>query len=267
MSTKTTLSTADALFIGRGYDPRTADFWDRKGVALNIASTFSLGVPELGDADFLIKAATGTEVPDEAETVTYLASDTNASPHDAAATTTTINGVTVWDVRDGATYGRNLVSVATHDSAIVAMTVLISGYDYTGQAMSESHPITAGGTTKTRTGDKAFAYVKSIAITAAADASANTLNIGTGEMLGLPFAMEKKGHMTAATLGGAQELINVASNAVVYEATGGTATTTTGDVRGRITFNAALDGSKEAIVTYYVADWNTQEGVAGVVQA
>ena len=271
MSTNHTLSTSDTQWIGGGYAARLFNFWGRKGVPIHSASGFSLGTPALGDADFLIKAATGTELPDAAdpgETVTYTAGgDTGASPLDAAATTTTINGVTVWDVRDGATYGRNLVSVATHDSAVVAMTILISGFDIYGNAMTEQQAISASGTSKTATGYKAFAYVRSIAITAAADASANTLNIGTGAKLGLPFVLAKKGHMQSVSLGGVQEQINVASNAAVMEGTATTASATTGDVRGTVAFNTALDGSKEAFVWYHVAGHASGAGLIGVTQA
>lgn len=266
MSTAT-LSGANTLFVGRGYDANTADFWGRNGAPVHPPIRAELGAAALGDADFLIKAATGTEIPDAAETVTYLASATDASPHDAAATTTTINGTTVWDVRDGATYGRNLVTVATHATAMVAMTVLISGYDYTGQAMSELHTISATGTTKTATGYKAFAYVKSVALTAAADASANTINIGTGAKLGLPFKLAAKGDAISATIGGVQELINVASNASVMEGTSSASTTTTGDVRGTVAFNTALDGSGLPVLWYYVAGHGTGAGLAGLTQA
>lgn len=265
MSTKQ-LSRADNNFLGSGYDPLTFNFWDRQGVPVHPASGFSLGAPVVADADFLIKAATSTELPDT-ETVTYTASDTDASPHDAAATTTTINGVTVWDVRDGATYGRNLVSVTTHASSVVAMTILISGYDYTGKAMSELHTVTATGTSKTVTGSKAFAYVRSVAITAAASAEANTLNIGTGTKLGLPFKLEKLGHILAASIGGVTESIGVASNATAVAAVTTTATTSTGDVRGTIAFNTTLDGSKEAFIWYFVAGFNSAAGITGVAQA
>ena len=265
------ITTADNTFVGNGYDARAFAFWERKGVPVHFASGFSLGTPALGDADFLIKAATGTELPDAAdpgETVTYLASaDAGASPVDAAAPTTTINGTTVWDVRDGATYGRNLVSVATHSSAVVAMTVLISGFDIYGNAMTEQHSITATGTSKTATGAKAFAYVRSIAITAAADASANTLNIGTGSKLGLPFKLEKLGHLLAASIGGVTESIGVASNATAVAAVTTTASATTGDTRGTIAFTTSLDGSKEAFVWYHVAGHGSGAGLMGVAQA
>lgn len=241
-----------------------------KGIVDGMVSTgpefYSLGTPGVADADWLIKAATSTELPNT-ETVTYLASATDASPHDGLATVTTVGGVSVWDVRDGATYGRNLVSVATHNSSVVAMTVLLSGYDYLGQAMSELHTITATGTSKTATGKKAFAYVASVAITAAGDAEANTLNIGTGSVIGLPVRLEKIGHVAAASLGGVQELINVASNATVVAAVATSpATTTTGDVRGSITFNGTLNGSAEAMVGYYVSARNST-ALHGVTQA
>ena len=240
------------------------------GLPTALPMTVSLGTPALGDADYLIKAATSTELPNNA-TITYLATATDASPHDAAAATTTIKDtsgqtVTVWDVRDGATYGRTLDLVATHSSSLVAMTTVISGYDWIGQPMSALYTTTATGTEKTVAGAKCFAYVKSVAFTSAGNATTNTINIGTGAYLGLPYAMEKKGHMIAATIGGVQELVNVASNATVYEATTTTATTSTGDVRGRITFTTSLDGSAEPIVTYYVAARGTDD-LHGVVQA
>lgn len=271
MSTNHTLSTSDTQWIGGGYNAYLMNFWGRKGAPVHPASGFSLGTPAVADADFLIKAATGTELPDAAdpgETVTYTAgSDADASPLDAAATTTTISGVTVWDVRDGATYGRNLVSVATHNSSVVAMTILISGFDIYGNAMTEQHSITATGTSKTATGAKAFAYVRSIAITAAADASANTLNIGTGSKLGLPFKLEKLGHILAASIGGVTESIGVASNATAVAAVTTTASATTGDTRGTIAFTTSLDGSKEAFVWYHVAGHASGTGLAGVAQA
>ena len=268
-----TLSTADTNFVGRGYHPAFANYWERKGVPTTLpVFKAELGAPSVADADFLVKAATGTELPDT-ETVTYTPATDGTSPLDGAVDTATIypNGAgsatTVWDVRDGATFGRNLVSVATEDSAVVAMTILISGYDYLMQSMSELHTITATGTSKTATGTKAFAYVESIAITAAGDAEANALNIGTGSVLGLPFALQDKGDILSATIGGVQEQVGVASNLTVVAAVSTTATTSTGDVRGTVTFNGTLDGSAECVVWMHVAAPNTAEGLAGVAQA
>lgn len=270
MSTST-ITSADTTFVGRGRRAQMVNFWGRQGVPVHLPTKAVLGTPAVADADYLIKAATSTELPN-AETVTYLATATDASPHDAAAETTTIypggQAVTAWDVRDGATYGRNLVGVATHSTDVVAMTVLISGYDYALQPMSQLLDFPAAGTntTLTATGTKAFAYVTSVAITAAGNAEANTLNIGTGVRLGLPFALASTADMIKAAFGGVEELINVASNATVYAAVTSTATTTSGDVRGTISFNTTLDGT-ETTVWYYVAGHATAAGVAGVVQA
>ena len=270
MSTST-LTSADSIFVGRGRRAQMTNFWGRQGVPVHLPTKAVLGTPEVADADYLIKAATGTELPN-AETVTYLATATDASPHDAAATTTTIYpaglAVTAWDVRDGATYGRNLVGVATHDTDVVAMTVLVSGYDYALQPMSQLFDFPAAGTntTLTATGTKAFAYVTAIAITAAGDAEANTLNLGTGTRLGIPFALASTADVIKAAFGGAEELINVASNATVYAAVTSAATTTSGDVRGTVTFNATLDGT-ECTFWYYVAGHATAAGIAGVSQA
>lgn len=274
MSTQN-LSRADDLFLGKGDDRGVYARQGRRGVPVHLESLFSLGTPAVADADFVIKAATGTELPDAAdpgETVTYTAAnDSGASPLDAAATKTTVvpmggsTGVAVWDVRDGATYGRNLVSVVSHATTAVAMTVTISGYDYLFRPMTETHTVTNAA--KTYTGKKAFAYVASVAITAAADASANTLNVGTGSVLGLPFRLETLGHMTFTSLGGTQELVNVASNATVVAAVASTASATTGDTRGTITFNGTLNGTNEAFVKYFISGRNSATGQVGVAQA
>ena len=276
MITRRILSTTHKQFIGRGRDLMLSRANRLIGAEVMLPTFVSFGTPGVPDADFLVKAATGAELPnaaDPGETVTYTTETDGTTPLDSAAPTPeTISlpdgsTVEVWDVSDGAAYGRNLISVVTHGSAVVAMTILITGYDYLYRAMTELHTITAGTTTKTATGYKAFKYVKSVAITAAADASANTLNLGTGTKLGLPYALQKKGQLLQATLGGVQELINVASNATVMEATATTATNATGDVRGTVSFNTALDGSKEAACWMYVEDINSGTGLVGVAQA
>ena len=263
---KSTISGADDLYTGRGYNAYMRNYWERKGVPVVLPSKFSLGEPAVADADFIVKGASSGELPDT-ETVTYTAATDGTSPLDSAATTTTVNGETVFDVRDGATYGRNLVSVATHATAVVPMTIVISGYDYTFQPMSELHTITAGTASKTATGKKAFAYVSSVAITAAASAEANTLNLGTGSVLGLPFRLTSTGDMFKASIAGVQETINAGSDATVVAGVSTTATTSTGDVRGTIAFTGTLDGSSDCEVWYAVADTATSAGIAGVAQA
>lgn len=264
------ITRSDTLAWGSGMDTQAYAANRFRGVDCIMVTRASLGTPAVADADYLLKAATSTELPNT-ETVTYTPDTDGTSPLDGAVSTTSIgvNGstVTVWDVKDGATYGRNLVCVATHSSSVVAMTIVISGYDYLKKAMTQSFSITAGTTSKTATGTKAFAYVSSIAITAAADAEANTLNIGTGSALGLPYKLAKIGDVVSTTIGGVQELINVASNATFVAAVTSTASATTGDVRGTVTHTTALDGSKEPIVFYYVSGRNSAAGIVGVTQA
>jgi len=276
MNIKQNISPADQLPVGRGRERMLVKKDRTAGAEVMLPTLVDFGTPAVGDADFIVKAATGAELPnaaDPGETVTYTTATDGTTPLDSAAPTPeTIllpNGSTasVWDVSDGAEYGRNLVSVATHATAVVAMTVLISGYDYLKRSMSELHTITATGTTKTVTGTKAFYYVQAVAITAAADASANTLNLGTGAKLGLRYALQKLGHCIQASIAGVQEQINVASNAAVVAAVATTATNATGDVRGTITFNEALDGTKRPMCWMYVEDTGTAVGLLGVTQA
>jgi hypothetical protein len=266
------LSKADDLYVGRARSHVLNDGGSQKGIQIHPLVMVDFGSPALGVADLVVKAATSTELPDT-ETVTYTPATDGTSPIDGAAVLSVLtlpDGSTdnVFDVRGGSLAGRNLVSVVTHDSAVVAMTILISGYDYYHNAMSELHTITATGTSKTVTGTKAFCYVSDIAITAGADASANTVNIGTGAKLGMPYTLHEAGHIFSASIGGAQELVNIGSNATVVAAvTTDPATTVTGDVRGTITFTTALDGSKSVLALGYFPDWNSISDLQGVAQA
>lgn len=80
---------------------------------------------------------------------------------------------------------RNVVITVTHGSAVVAESGVIEGLDVNGDFISEAWSVTAGGTSKTFTGAKAFAAVTRVTITAAGDASTNTNIVGSGNVLGL----------------------------------------------------------------------------------
>lgn len=82
-------------------------------------------------------------------------------------------------------YGRNVVITVTHASAVVAMNGIISGTDIAGKPIQEAWAVTAGTTSKTFTGKVAFYTITSITETVAADASANSIVAGTGNVLGL----------------------------------------------------------------------------------
>lgn len=190
----------------------------------------NLGNPIAPSATALISAATGTELPDVAapgETVTYTPSTAGTSPVDGA------NSTWVLDV------ARNVVVTVTHASSIVATNVTVRGTDMYGNVISELLAITATGTNKTAAGKKAFKSVTSIAIQAAADSSANTVNVGFGDVLGLPVFLPSAAHVL-------KEIEDAAA------ATAGTfvagdqtkATTTTGDVRGTYDPSSACNGTK-----------------------
>lgn len=106
--------------------------------------------------------------------------------------TSTRSGNTDWD---GATYGatglpdfpRNVVVTVTHASSIVAADGTISGIDQYGRTITETWSVTATGTSKTYVSKTAFYRVDSITIHSASDASANTLKLGMGSVLGLAF--------------------------------------------------------------------------------
>lgn len=80
---------------------------------------------------------------------------------------------------------RNVVITVTHASAVVAMSGTIFGTDAAGKPLQEAWAVTAGTTSKTFTGKKAFTTITQITETIAADASANTIIAGTGVVLGL----------------------------------------------------------------------------------
>lgn len=263
-------ANVDALYAGRGVDQDILRIRGHQGVPATVTSLVSLGAPAAADDNLLVDAATSTELPDEAGSVVIAASDHGTSPVDNGSLGAPMT--LVLPSGESATVckldvPRNLTTKVTHDTAIVAMTVTHSGYDEYDQFLTETHSITATGTSKTVTGAKTFAYWESTTVTVAADATANTLSIGPGGVLGLPFRLEKKGHCLGASIGGVQELINVASNATVVAADATTPSATTGDVRGTIAFNGSLNGTSEALVHAYFSGRNSQLGLTGKVQA
>jgi hypothetical protein len=233
------LSHAESLFFGASYfEPAFAEL-GRKGAPISFPYKHSFGAVAAADTNMLVAAATGAELPN-ASTITYTTANAGTSPIDDAglpATTSIVDStgrtVSVWPIATP----RNLVCTATHATSVVAMTITITGYDRWKQKMIEQFDITATGTSKTDTGDKAFAYVESIAIQSAGNATTNTLNIGTGTKLGLPFRLAVKGDLIAFNADGVNEV-----NTLVA-AVDSAATATTGDVRGTVTPNTAPNGT------------------------
>ena len=260
MTTKHHITNAEKIYVGAGYVPQIHASNERNGIEIMPLTKVSLGSPVAADVDYILDAATSTELPNTA-TTTYTTADDGASPFDnadtpAVSTITTSTGASasVWALD----VPRNISVNATHVSSLVAMTVVVTGYDTYLEQVAESFSITATGTDKTAAGKKAFAYVESIAITSAGDATANTLNVGIADVLGLPFKLAAIADCLRVYFNDALD-----DSATVVAAVTTTATATTGDVRGTVDPNSACDGS--AVVAWmYVAGRNTAASIKGV---
>lgn len=262
MPRKHNISRADQLFYGDAYDPTLFGTTERVGVRMTPISKVSLGQPIALAANTLVTAATSTELPNT-NTITYTPATDGTSPIDSGSrpTVTSIqtgaNGlVSVWPLD----VPRNVTAAATHGTSVVAMTITVTGYDVYLQKMVETLSIAATGTSQSAAGKKAFKYISSIAITAAADATANTLNMGWGNALGLPFRMDDKSDLMQTWFNDVLE----ATVPTIALAVTTTPTATTGDVRGTITLNSSTNGSTVEI--YMVATPTDRATLLGVDQ-
>jgi hypothetical protein len=148
----------------------------------------------------------------------------------------------------------------THDTAVLAMSATITGYDEYKQLMVETLSVTAGTTSKSAAGKKAFKYISSIVFTSASNATTNTVDLGWGDVLGLPFRIAAKSDLMQTWFNDVQE--TTAPTIVAADAT--TPSATTGDVRGTIDLNSATDGS--AIVVYMAANPSSRTTLLGLDQ-
>jgi hypothetical protein len=217
------LSAADKLFYGQSQI--AAKFDSQRGIPLHPVILVDLGAPAALDADALVVAATSTELPN-ATTITYTFPG-SASP---------IDGARADGILDKP---RNITAAATHGSSVVAMTLLVTGKDENGVTLTEQLPISAGGTSQTATGKKAFKTLTSIAITSAGNATTNTLDMGFGDTLGLPYLLKEKNKAIYLM----DNVIQTGGTITVADTTD-PATTTTGDVRGTILPATACNGSR-----------------------
>lgn len=257
MATKHSISHADQIYVGGGYDPDVYAANGRVGVLANMLTKVTWVAPAVADADLLIVAATSTELPNNA-TKTYTPATNGSSPTDNAAavvetiTTSTGESATVWTL-DAA---RNWAATTTAAAADTVITV--TGYDVYKVKVVET--VTIATAASAGTGSKAFKYIESIAIYSAGDVTTDTVNIGTGSKLGFPYKVADKSDCLRVTHTGAWD-----DSAVVVAAVTTTATATTGDVRGTVTPNSALNGN-DITAFIYVADPNTATGLRGVNQ-
>jgi len=138
---------------------------------------------------------------------------------------------------------RNVVITVTHGSAVVAMSGVITGTDIYDQPQTEAWSVTAGTTSKTFTGKKAFKTITSITEVVAADASANTIVAGSGTVLGIESPLSVASLLKEVSDG------SIVTNGTVVAAS----TATTADPRGTYSPNTAPDGTKTYVI-YYLSD-------------
>ena len=143
-----------------------------------------------------------------------------------------------------------------------ARAFTVSGYDYYGQAMSETITVAVAGTAVT--GKKAFFQISGATIAG----SATAVVIGTSDKLGLPVRVFNVSYVAS-----------VKSNDTLAQDTGtfvaadtATATTTTGDVRGTYAPATASDGIVRTTMgillpAIAVGPNATRVGALGVTQA
>lgn len=177
---------------------------------------------------------------DPAAKVTNGYSASHAGAAAAGTTSMTLGG----SLAGTADVARNVVITVTHGSAVVAMSGTITGTDVHGKTQTEAWSVTAGGTTKTFTGKKGFKTVTSITETVAANASANTIIAGTGDVLGLR-------HLTEVPL----VLSELVDGAIVTTGTviAGSATTTE-DRRGSYLPASVPNAARDYRIYYLVDD-------------
>jgi hypothetical protein len=254
------LTEATSVYYGRGSNRLTRQANNAsRGVPICFLTRSSLGSPAASDDDLLIDDATSTELPNNS-TKTYTPATNGSTPTDnpsipAATTITTNTGATVsvWTL-DAA---RNLIFATSTAAADTVFTV--TGYDIYKAKMVEQVTIASGDSAAA--GKKAFKYISSIAIYSAGNVTTDTVKVGTGDVLGLPYVLTGTGDFIQASLAGVHE----STRATVVKADATTATATTGDVRGTIDLNSSLAGT--AVVAYYhVTAPSTEAGLVGIAQ-
>jgi hypothetical protein len=160
------------------------------------------------------------------------------------------NGVTIF----AADMARNVrVVSAANDSA---RTFTVYGYDAYGQTVVEN---IAGGNIATVQGKKAFKSVYRIAVDAAC-AGANT--VGTGDIIGLPYAVASANYIWPKF----NSVLAQDAGTFVGAVTTNPATAVTGDVRGTYSPSAATDGAKILTLLLFINDVDTVAGLYGVNQ-
>lgn len=227
MGTHHITSAAD-VFVGAGNHPGLYGRYRSKGAPLTPVAQVSLGTPALADADGVGATQDGSAL-------------------DASTPAALVSTEVTLDVARNVT-----ITSAGNDSGI---TFTVTGKDEYGLPMSEA---ITGANAGIASGKKAFKTITRVQPSAAA---AGNISVGFGDVLGLPFRLNKRADLLAQFAGDTEE--SAASVVVVGDATAATATT--GDVRGTINPDTALDGSTE-IVVWMRVDGSSAATLGGVPQ-
>ena len=101
-------------------------------------------------------------------------------------------------------------------------------------------------------------------MTAVGDAEANTVGLGFGDVLGIPYVLTDESDVLGFYADATEEkLASVFVGAVATNP----ATNATGDTRGTVNPNTTLDGSVQLYLWMSVQDPSTVVGLVGVTQA
>lgn len=137
-----------------------------------------------------------------------------------------------------APWGRNLTYVA---SGAATSTILVDGWDYLGQPMSEQ--ITLNGATPV-VGLKCFKYIRQITYGLTA---ATTINVGPGSNVGLPYKAIKVWTEES-------DSTPAAAGTLIAPVLTDPATVSTGEPRGAYTSTTAFNGVKVITATFAFAN-------------
>lgn len=229
--TKHQVSKANELFAGNGrYATLTQSNGGRTGAPMEVITKINMGTPIVGDAN-------GIVVSQDLTAAGVFSSSVTAAVAIAAGA--------LAGVMD---YPRNIVAAWTTTAVLT-----VTGTDVYGETLVES---SASGTTFT--GAKAFKTITDVSISV----DATGLTVGTGDVLGIPYALEGEFDVLAFYADAVEEKL---ASVFVSQVTT-VATATTGDTRGTVNPNTTLDGSVQLYLWMSVADVGSREGLVGVTQ-
>ena len=177
-----------------------------------------------------------------------------------AILTTTAGAAVATSASDGGTL------TMTFTLGVAPQSATISGYDFYGQAMTQTITTSSAVSTAVNT-TKAFYQVTSISI---AGATGTALTVGTTDLLGIPVRVIDGSYIVNS---GYNNTVGFDSPTAFAKADmTNPATATTGDVRGTLNPSSAPDGTKRLVVAIAVpaigsGPNSTRQGTLGVTQA